>query len=193
MPVYRASILLIILLASACEEPAPAETDAQITVPDGALPSADSGPDGGPDAALDGPCGSVDEDVSSDFPPLPSSCLPRCTAETAARVAGCETSTCVFAARSDDPLPTVEVETFWGIYRVSCAGDLGTIWSCETWQSLACQARACPDEYYAWATCEAERPRQCGAERNAVTACMEARPEHASCLRELVPLCDATA
>lgn len=190
MTVFRVSTLLFILLATACEEPAPAEIDAEIIIPDGAILSpSDGGTDGGPDAATDGPCGAITDYIDSEFPPLPSSCMPRCTAETAARVAECETFACVVGARSEDPLPAVEVETYWGLYRVSCAGEPGTIWRCDEWQLLACHARVCPGEYHAWATCEGERPRQCRAEYDAITACMETRPEHATCVSELLPLC----
>jgi len=175
----RAAVALVSVLGAACSraESPDDDADAAITLPDVLF-----FPDAGSDAA--GVCGDTTDSFLG-FPALPRSCLPLCTAQTAAAIRECTTPECVSATVAADMSPPVSVSTYFGIYQVSFSGA-GSPYRCLTWQQYSCWAEWCTDPYNIWARCTAA---DCSAELAAVHACADASTDYQRCAETRLPSC----
>ena len=179
--------LLLGLLTLACGTRAADDGDAGIVIPDaGSEPSADAGSDAGMGDGGVEVCGSTVGDVTTDWPALPDTCVPRCTADTDLAISECAMLeddaariACAVEAVRSDPTPTVYVDTFYGPLPVNCGGsDYDAdpyVYSCTEWAVYACDAWVCPTEYYNWAVCGG-----CAEWTAALDAC-RAGSEHEMC------------
>src|SRR5262245_38424997 len=119
--------------------------DAPIELPDAGL-EPDTGPDGG-----EGLC-AVITSAFLGTPPLPSACLPRCTAATRDAYAACDTIQCQEDAQQADPTPAVRMRTPYGIFEFAC-GASQTTYPCTVWQTWSCYEQHCVRDYAAYMDC----------------------------------------
>jgi hypothetical protein len=138
-----------------------------------------------PDAG-DGVCG--DSLSPTGWAPMPDTCMPRCTHETAVAVAACPDQACENAATHADTTPSVQVRTQGGYLReVNCGGS-STVYSCIEWQAYSCMFEQCPDGYTAWVNCLGGGGA-CTEERTAAVSCAQANPGWMACYQPRVSAC----
>ena len=114
--------------------------------------------------------------------PLPSSCLPRCTAATRSAAVACEDNTCFSAALDADTTPPATVTLPDGPEPFYCN-------DCFGWQQATCFADICPSEYSNFATCS-NAGGACTSEGNALDVCADAAGDSFdSCFNTRVEAC----
>lgn len=178
----RTFLLLWVASLMACDGARASDAGTPIVLPDAGMQ-----PDAGHDAATDGgsdggsgTCGSTRFDVTSYWPPLPETCLPRCSAETKDAIRACGMNgECGLAALRSDTTPSVMVDTPYGPVEVDCAGD-GPRFPCYLWQLYSCDADFCSEEYFAYVECS-QTGAPCTPEYTALESCREANPEWDAC------------
>jgi hypothetical protein len=166
---------LVLLVACGSAGPSDGGTDAAIVIPDAQTVDAFVEPDGG-----DGICGNT-FDTKFAWGPVPTSCLPRCTAATRVAAEACTTTACLQAALAADPTPTVHVMTRTGTFELGCAG-VGEVSACLAWQFYSCQAEWCPPEFDAWTSCVNSGGGDCSTQRAALLACGNASADFGACI-----------
>lgn len=175
------------LFACACESGSDGTVDARITIPDAQV---DSNP--GEQDAGDGLCADLSDSLLS-TPPLPTSCLPRCSSATREAVEACTTVECVVAALELDTTPAARFRLASGVYEVTCGGD-ATRYPCPVWQTYACFETFCPEEYYAWSACTSEGAGvDCNDEQSALDTCVDTGVLARACIGERTRECYAEA
>lgn len=158
------------VLLGCSSTPAPANDAAVSGTDAGDTPDTGGGltDTGGPGIDAATPCGSVVGSVM--FPPLPTSCLPRCSADTLAAVAACGTETCQTEAEIFDSTPMALVATTAGAEGFDCQ-------RCNVWQRLSCQEASCPSEVSAHQSCLMANPGDptpCSTQTSALNDCLMA-------------------
>lgn len=112
--------------------------------------------------------------------PLPSACLPRCTAATWDAIVACRSDPDPVACQSEvfaaDPTPTVPLATADAPITLDCQ-------ECADRQTLSCQFESCPDPALAFFRCVA-LGGTCDAEQSAWVSCIRSSPTYAACQRE---------
>ncbi|MDW8245334.1 MAG: hypothetical protein RMJ84_02045 [Sandaracinaceae bacterium] len=154
-------------------------------------------------------CGSV-AGSSAAWPPLPPSCLPRCSPATAMAVERCQMmhmndqmrlSMCIDQALMSDRTPSARLhlgEDAMGrsiIATIDCGGN-GDNWSCLAWQDFSCVGDQCPDQLRAFIRCAVmvmnpnEVRNRCMSEIMALNQCLMMRQSaYRACLEMRIPLC----
>ncbi|MEC7525840.1 MAG: hypothetical protein VYE22_38520 [Myxococcota bacterium] len=121
------------------------------------------------------------------IPPLPSACLPRCSAETWRRVVACredaDPQTCQGEALAADETPNATLGTAAGPVPVDCA-------VCVNVQTQSCLFDACPVEMLSVLRCRA-LGGTCDAESAAASSCAAASAGFRECQRERDARCVA--
>lgn len=137
----------------------------------------DSGPGGGTDAgpgmgtdAGPGMMGGCSVAGATGFPPLPASCLPRCSAATAMAVNACGANAmCQQTAMEGDTTAPVNVDVGMGMSEsIDCFG-------CFNWMINSCLFDSCPDELGACVMCADlcdDSMAGCETEEGAFDACI---------------------
>jgi hypothetical protein len=162
------------------------EDDARIVVPDAGTTDAFVPPDAG-----DGLCGDTRSSTTS-WAPLPNACLPRCSRETREAFFACDDVPCRRAALEADTTPTVWVRAINGEYELGCAERVlatGYIAGCAPWQTYACQAEHCPEQFDAWTDC-VNSGGVCNTLQTVLATCMTL-PAARDCVRDRVDACFA--
>jgi hypothetical protein len=160
---------------------ADAGTDAGGIVLTDSGPGRDTGPPrtdaGGPPP---GTCGSVATAMSV-WPPLPASCLPRCSAATLMTVQACPMADemCFDNALLADTTPAARLDAGGDTpISVDCGGN-GDNFPCLTWQQFSCIADSCPDQLTAYINCANMAPMGsdiamvCATEITGLNTCIE--------------------
>lgn len=144
--------------------------------------STDGGtPDGGTiDGGVIGPSSCTLADGRG-LPPLPSACLPRCTASTWSAIVACrdapDPTACQDAAIAMDP--TAPIDLMGGADLIPLACD-----DCLSWQTTSCIEDSCRFPLLEFTRCANLRPGDpCTTERSTVQSCISLAPEVATCQR----------
>ncbi|GAB4109623.1 MAG: hypothetical protein OHK0013_45230 [Sandaracinaceae bacterium] len=138
----------------------------------------DAGRDtGGP---MPGTCGSIATAMSV-WPPLPNTCLPRCSSATLSAVQSCPMGDdmCFDNALLADRTPAAQLDVGMGMtVSVDCGGN-GMNFPCLTWQQYSCIADSCPDQFAGFVECATMAPMGsdvqmvCATQIMALNTCIE--------------------
>jgi hypothetical protein len=127
-----------------------------------------------------GTCGSI-ASATSVWPPLPPSCLPRCSAATLRRIDACPMTDemCFDNALAADTTPAAQLDVGMGMtISVDCGGN-GMNFPCLTWQQFSCIGDSCPDQLGAYINCANMAPMGadirtvCASQIAALNTCIE--------------------
>jgi len=162
---------MTLLLAAGCDDGRGGGTDAGgITLMDAGpgMMGTDAGPgmmmgtDAGP--GMMGGCSIT----GSGFPPLPATCLPRCSASTADAVNMCGDAECQNMALDADGTPPVNANVGGMSTTIDCAG-------CFNWQINSCIFDACPMQFGECVMCGSMGcvgDAMCSAEEMTLNSCI---------------------
>lgn len=116
-------------------------------------------------------CGDYPGVDTYDVPPIPSSCMPRCTSATLTRINGCpadDTGDCLYDALDDDTTPSRSM-TIGGGSAVTL--DCGF---CFDLQRFSCFSDVCPYSAAPYLLCDSATDADgCAGERSALSSCLD--------------------
>ncbi|GAB4216121.1 MAG: hypothetical protein OHK0013_42260 [Sandaracinaceae bacterium] len=150
----------------------------EVPVDTGLPMTRDAGRDTG-GSTTPGACGSIASSTSV-WPPLPSTCLPRCSSATLSAVQACPMGDdmCFDGALLADRTPAAQLDVGMGMtVGVDCGGN-GDNFPCLTWQQFSCIGDSCPDELGAYVDCANTAPMGsdlqmvCAAQLMALDTCI---------------------
>ncbi len=140
---------------------------------------------------LCGDMGSSDECGSFIYPePVPSTCLPRCSAATWNAASSCADSTCFYATLDSDTTPPATPEllrqdgTSTGTtVAIDCS-------ECALLQAHSCMYDSCPSEFVTWVNCDRDVDADgCSGETDILQGCLDVSSTYGPCTDREVLRC----
>lgn len=121
--------------------------------------------------------------------PIPSTCLPRCTAATETAANSCPDSDCFYATLDADTTPPVTTElrrqdgTSAGTIPIGCR-------DCVVFQVHSCAYDFCPSLFAAWVSCDPDTDAGgCAVEQMALDTCLDASSGYEGCVERELARC----